>query len=676
MKKINFLMGLHCHQPVDNLETIFEEAYRKSYSPFLDVLEAHPGVKLSVHYSGSLLDWLAVKKPAFIQKIKGLVERHQIEILTGGHFEPILPMIPPEDAKGQIRMLTRSIKKYFECRPSGAWIGERVWDPALASILRDMQLKYTILDDFHLTKAGKRKDDVFGYYSVKGFPDFYVFPSIKRLRYTMPFREPEVTIDFLYGLKEKNADLAVFGDDCEKFGLWPYTYGWVYKKGWLDKFFTALEKNDWIKTLTFSEAINETMPLGEVEIPHSSYAEMSEWCNGNFNNFFTKYAESDLMKNKMLYLSKKIEKLQHEKNVKTEMPKIEKARKELYKSQSNCAYWHGIFGGVYINFLRQGIYTHLIKSESALLDDQNKAEIQTIRFSSPAGEKNRGEKKIICARNKFLNLFVDPDYAGSLFEIDYKPLSYNLVNTISRRYEPYHEKLKKRQGADVAAIKKAVDEDGHVNLYDVLGVREKNLDRFLAYDRYKRFSFLCHVLDEKISLDDFVQAKHVDPGHEGLFGSYGHNVKDEKEGLLLRLERDCTLTIGGERHLLKLTKSIILRQDSEISVKCEIKNMSPKTANGVFGMEFNWSVEDPSFMRGKRAKRSRQITLKDRSCGLRIDHVFEEPVNVWSFPVYTLNESERGLGKTFQEVSLLFCKKISLENHGKFSLQAKIKVSG
>ena len=39
MDKINFLMGLHCHQPVDNFERIFEEAYTKSYEPFLGVLE-------------------------------------------------------------------------------------------------------------------------------------------------------------------------------------------------------------------------------------------------------------------------------------------------------------------------------------------------------------------------------------------------------------------------------------------------------------------------------------------------------------------------------------------------------------------------------------------------------------------------------------------------------------
>ena len=56
MKTVNFIMGLHCHQPVDNFRSIFRDAYAKSYEPFLATLEKHPKVKASLHYSGSLFD--------------------------------------------------------------------------------------------------------------------------------------------------------------------------------------------------------------------------------------------------------------------------------------------------------------------------------------------------------------------------------------------------------------------------------------------------------------------------------------------------------------------------------------------------------------------------------------------------------------------------------------------
>ncbi|MBL7157428.1 MAG: DUF1926 domain-containing protein [Candidatus Omnitrophica bacterium] len=673
-------MGLHCHQPVDNFKSVFEEAYNKSYEPFLSVLERHPRIKLSLHYSGSLLDWIVENKPDFVKRIKKLIEKEQIEILGGGYFEPILPMVPADDAKGQIGMLTRAIEKHFGYKPSGIWLTERVWDPALTSVLDELDIKYTIVDEFHLKQAGIKNDKVFGHYSMEGFDDFSVFASIKKLRYTMPFREPHVTIDFLKEIsKRQKTSLVTFGDDCEKFGLWPHTYDWVYKKGWLEKFFGLLEENDFIRTLTFSEALREYRSMGQVEIPHSSYPEMIQWCNGSFDNFFKKYGESDLMRKRMLYISRKLKDLKEKKN-------IEEARKELYKSQASCAYWHGIFGGIYTPYLRQGVYKHLIKSEEALQGNDKDAEIEMISF--PSNPKKNDKKNIICARNKFLTLFIDPDYAGSIFEIDYKPLSYNLINTMSRRYEPYHEKLKKRKKTGIKALKKKVDNNETIDLYEVLGVRERNLKKFLNYDPYRKFSVFCHAMDPKTSLGDFIKSTHADTSESSFFGSYTHQVERKNDSLSINLKKDTNVYparrrssnrvhIGQEEgRLLRLNKCIILEKDAEILIKLDLENISTKTAKFIFGIEFNWSIADDAFMRPRRQKGVREIALLDKFCGLKINHIFEKPVNAWSFPVYTLNETEKGLGKTFQEISLLFHKKLLLKSKQKYSLATRVRISG
>ena len=58
MSKIAFLMAIHCHQPVGNFDGIFEHAYNRSYLPFIEVLERFPRIRLSLHYTGPLLDWL------------------------------------------------------------------------------------------------------------------------------------------------------------------------------------------------------------------------------------------------------------------------------------------------------------------------------------------------------------------------------------------------------------------------------------------------------------------------------------------------------------------------------------------------------------------------------------------------------------------------------------------
>jgi alpha-amylase len=42
MKRINFLFGIHNHQPIGNFDFVFQDAYEKSYLPFLEVLEKFP----------------------------------------------------------------------------------------------------------------------------------------------------------------------------------------------------------------------------------------------------------------------------------------------------------------------------------------------------------------------------------------------------------------------------------------------------------------------------------------------------------------------------------------------------------------------------------------------------------------------------------------------------------
>ena len=70
MKRVNFIFGVHNHQPTGNFDEVFELAVKLAYGPFLDVIEKHPGVKISFHYSGCLLDWLERNKPKKFEQWK------------------------------------------------------------------------------------------------------------------------------------------------------------------------------------------------------------------------------------------------------------------------------------------------------------------------------------------------------------------------------------------------------------------------------------------------------------------------------------------------------------------------------------------------------------------------------------------------------------------------------
>ena len=146
MHSVYFLMAMHAHQPVGNFDSVLDQAYRTAYEPFLGVLERHPNVRVNLHYSGSLLDWVTEHRPAFINRVARLVKQGQVELLASGYYEPILPIIPEPDRQEQIRLMRRTLKRTFGAEAAGAWLTERVWEPELPQTLAAAGIAYTMLD--------------------------------------------------------------------------------------------------------------------------------------------------------------------------------------------------------------------------------------------------------------------------------------------------------------------------------------------------------------------------------------------------------------------------------------------------------------------------------------------------------------------------------------------------
>jgi len=94
-------------------------------------------------------------------------------------------------------------------------------------------IRYTLLDDYHFKNAGVAEDELFGYYVTEDEAKLVaVLPGSERLRYLIPFAEPEESINYLRGIAEKHPGAVLFfGDDGEKFGSWPGTKEHVYQNG-------------------------------------------------------------------------------------------------------------------------------------------------------------------------------------------------------------------------------------------------------------------------------------------------------------------------------------------------------------------------------------------------------------------------------------------------------------
>lgn len=188
MERINFIFGIHNHQPLGNFGWVFEEAYNRSYRPFMEILEEFPEMKVNVHFSGPLLEWIEENKPDYLDLLKSLIKRGQLEIVVAGFYEPVLAAIPKEDRLVQIEMLKDYARKLgYDAK--GVWLTERVWQPELVKSLREAGIEYVVVDDYHFMSAGLSKEELFWpYYTEDGGEVITVFPIDEKLRYLIPVR--------------------------------------------------------------------------------------------------------------------------------------------------------------------------------------------------------------------------------------------------------------------------------------------------------------------------------------------------------------------------------------------------------------------------------------------------------------------------------------------------------
>ncbi|HEV3473373.1 MAG TPA: alpha-amylase/4-alpha-glucanotransferase domain-containing protein [Actinomycetota bacterium] len=437
---------VHFHQPVGNLDRVVRNATDRCYRPFLEILEDHPAVPMTLHYSGCLLEWLEANASDVVEKIVALVERGQVELMTGGFYEPILAAIPSRDRVGQIRMMSDHLAATYGADAAGLWLTERVWEQDVIPALLDAGVRYTVLDDTIFHSVGITDDDLKGPFVTEhdGRP-LLVYAGDRRLRYLIPYKRVQRVLD---RIGEADDDrLLVYADDGEKFGEWPDTYERVYGADWLESFFEGLVQGTIDVSLTTLGAhALEAQPEGRVYLPSSSYDEMMTWAlpaearltvggarrrlarddpegllpfvrGAPWRAFMAKYPEVNQLQKRMLFVSDEV----HAAGAPAD------AVRDLYRAQCNCAYWHGAFGGVYLSFMRAALWHHLMHAEAAVAREQDP---RLVDLDADA----RNEVLIMGAWGAAVASTTD----ARLVELDDWTFGANVLAVAARHREAYH----------------------------------------------------------------------------------------------------------------------------------------------------------------------------------------------------------------------------------------------
>ena len=517
---LRLCFALHLHQPWGNFDHVFEDHLRDVYRPLLTSLMHGEFWPVAVHLSGPLLEWLEGHAPGFVDEIGEHATAGRLEILCAGHDEPILAVLSREDRQEQLLRHREWIRHRFGVDAAGLWLTERVWEPTLPDDLAAAGVRFVLVDDRHFRVTGFGNDALHSTYVTEaGGHRVDVFPIDEKLRYLIPFRPPAELAAYLRDLRAAGHQLAVLGDDGEKFGGWPGTRQWLYADGWLEAFLGTMRElrdNGEVRLSRFDDALITTRSGGLAYLPSASYREMEGWSlpfeparallrleqawdgpriqgvdggllrGGHWRHFLVRYPESNRMHKVSVALSRLCR----------EQGDPAAARRAIGRAQCNDAYWHGVFGGMYLPFLRETVWRNLAMAEALLrrgeplavesrdidLDSHEDLWVHSARFSILAAP----------ARGGMIELWLDLERHG------------NLLDVVARHREAYHEALGGIPGESTAAEGHGAD-GGAPSIHDM----ETQLTRIPPIDTEPRGLFVDRVITSATTRDDFRNGRTV-----------------------------------------------------------------------------------------------------------------------------------------------------------------------
>lgn len=629
---VGFVFGLHLHQPVGNFDWVFRSHTDDVYLPFLDRLAERELLPVTLHVSGPLLQWLEKDGHALLDRIGAIASDGGLEVLLSGLYEPVLPALARSERLEQIQWMKEWVESRFGVEASGLWLTERVWEPDLVEDLAAAGVRYAFVDDRHFLVAGHESDTLHRpHVTESGGRTMSLLPIDEKLRYLVPFRPVEELERYFRGLRAEGQPLAVLADDGEKFGGWPGTAEWVWESGWLDDFLdtmTRLVDDGVVRMLKGVEAVEEVAPIGPSYLPSGSYSEMEGWSlppgpavaleslqetlggmgaaavaarflrGGHWRNFMSIYAESGRMHRKGALLAD----LARSRNA------ADSVRHALGRARCNDAYWHGVFGGLYLRHLRETIWANLAEAEESLRE----GEALELEALESAGD---GVRDLWIHSHAFSSL-VDLEAGGAVTELTHFAARRNLADVLTRRWESYHRAGPAHAHSDRDDVGDAHDlgSDGMPSIHDL--EERMGFDELPPYDSEVRSLTIERVLHGSLDEERYAAADY-----EPVRSWHAERPAWAYEGA----ENGVRVALSFEGRGA-MQKELAYDEDGSLEI-------TYRWDPGAFP-EDAWFAPELSLSRD-------------------VDLVLEpEPARLWRYEIRTMSKSERGAESSVQGLSL------------------------
>jgi len=408
--KMYMILGSHAHVPSGADEKEYEFVYEKKMRPFITNLYRYSNIKAVLHYSGVLLYWVERTHPELFMLIEDMVSRKQAEILSGGFYEPMFPLIPLQDRIGQMELLTTYLRKHFGKRPVGCWIPGMAWEQNLASSLSASDICYTFLSQEQFVQAGIPAEELFSpCISEDQGKIVTVFPISTSIEKELAEKSfSHVFIEFKKQIEE-NYDylpdrvISVFPENVSSAPEEAPDTAW----------------NRFFEEISLSENLIETVLPLKITKSQKTFKKACFPNSTSLNNFFSPrrfiidYCEANGIYSKMIFTSVFINQIKGDKSRK------QNAREELWKAQDYSLFTPGKWQ--FRNELRKAAYSSLIRAEQ-LSREKGKFISSLIQYDFDFDGKME-----YLFQDTVVNCYIQTKGAG-VFELDYLPKDWNYID--------------------------------------------------------------------------------------------------------------------------------------------------------------------------------------------------------------------------------------------------------
>ncbi len=367
MSKITWVNLLHFYQPptADN-ETVIEAA-EKSYKRIISALERNPDIKMTLNFSGCVLEKLSqLGFNDLISSIKKLAASEQIELTGTAAFHPILPLLPPAEIERNIKVNQDIFEKFFghDLKPKGFFLPELAYSQPTAKIIKKSGFDWIMLDQ--ISAQGRLEDDFnFSRLYLDKTSDLKIFFRSRQLSQSYV---PKTIFDLINSGKPA---LAITATDAELYGLRHADFSATFEK---------LLKRPELETKTISQFLNGLKDSTDISPVASSWESTEDELKNNLP-----FALWQDKKNKIQVLLWQLANLAIETVSKyTGDANFSWARLHLDKGLSSCTFWWAsardfkLFSSISWNpdEIERGV-NQLIRSIRAIADQQSRdAKIQ------------------------------------------------------------------------------------------------------------------------------------------------------------------------------------------------------------------------------------------------------------------------------------------------------------